>query len=596
MSGPTSSTTAATATTAATPTTVTTATTATVRRVAGPLVEVDGLVGVTMGEVVRLGAQRIPAEVVGLAGGRARVQAYEYTGGLRPGAPVAATGDRLAAVLGPGLLGSTFDGLLRPLSGADVWLTPARGDPPGSSWDWLPRVDEGSRVSPGDLLGVVPVTGPLEHRVVVPPGVHGTVAALRPAGQRPVAPGQPVATVGGTPVGLTQRWPVRVPRPFRERVPEVVPLLTGQRVLDLLYPIASGSAAAVPGGFGTGKTLLLQQIAKWSDADVVVYVGCGERGNEMAEVLDELAQVPDGRTGGRLADRTVIIANTSNMPMMAREASIHTGITVAEYFRDMGYHAVVIADSTSRWAEALREFANRTGDLPAEEGYPASLASELAAFYERAGRVVTLGGAVASTTVVGAVSPPGGDLTEPVTTATQRFVRALWQLDRDLAYARHYPAVSWVGSFARDVDQVSAWYAAHGDPGWGPRRAAAVELLAEADRLASLAEVIGTSSLPAHERMVLLGGRLLRDAVLAQNALVPNDASCSPDKGAALLDAVLDVVGASQRVVGAGVAATTVEQLDLADLVRVREEVAPDDAAGVLRRRDEVVARLEALP
>lgn len=564
-----------------------------VRRVAGPLVEVDGLEGVTMGEVVRLGAQGIAAEVVGLAGGRARVQAYEYTGGLRPGAAVTATGDRLAALLGPGLLGGTFDGLLRPLTGADVWLTPVRSRQDGRAWSWRPAVRDGAEVAPGDVLGVVPGTGPLEHRVVVPPGVGGRVEAVA-AG--PVVPDQPVATVGGTQVRVVEHWPVRLPRPFRERVAEIVPLHTGQRVLDLLYPIASGSAAAVPGGFGTGKTLLLQQIAKWSDADVVVYVGCGERGNEMAEVLDELAQVPDERTGGRLADRTVIIANTSNMPMMAREASIHTGITVAEYYRDMGYHAVVIADSTSRWAEALREFANRTGDLPAEEGYPASLASELAAFYERAGRVVTTGGAVASVTVIGAVSPPGGDLTEPVTTATQRFVRALWQLDRDLAYARHYPAVSWVGSFARDVDRIAAWHVAHGDPTWGARRAAAVELLAEADRLASLAEVIGTSSLPAHERMVLLGGRLLRDAVLAQNALVPNDASCTAEKGAALLGAVLDVVGAAQRVVASGVAATTVEQTDLADLVRVREEVPPDGAAGVARRRDEVVARLAALP
>ncbi len=303
----------------------------------------------------------------------------------------------------------------------------------------------------------------------------------------------------------------------------------------------------------------------------------------------------DDRTGGRLVDRTVIIANTSNMPMMAREASVHTGITVAEFYRDMGYDAVVIADSTSRWAESLREFANRNGDLPAEEGYPANLASELAAFYERAGRVTTLGGQPASATVIGAVSPPGGDMTEPVTTDTQRFVRSLWLLDRDLAYSRHYPAVSWHGSFARDVDAIGAWRATHGDPEWTQRRARAAALLAEADRLASLAEIIGTGSLPGHERMVLLGGRLLRDGVLLQNALSANDGFCSPEKGAALLGLVLDVIDACQRRVEAGVAATTIEEADLGAVLRAREEVGPSDAAGVTGRRQEVLAMLEAL-
>jgi len=294
-----------------------------------------------------------------------------------------------------------------------------------------------------------------------------------------------VARIGDHEVQLAQRWPVRRPRPFQDRLSEVVPLHTGQRVLDLMYPLARGAAAAVPGGFGTGKTLLLQQIAKWGDADVIVYVGCGERGNEMADVLDSLSKEVDARTGGRLIDRTVIIANTSNMPMMARESSIYTGITVAEFYRDMGYDVIVIADSTSRWAEALREFANRNGDLPAEEGYPANLASQLAAFYERAGRVTTLGGRTASVTVIGAVSPPGGDMTEPVTTDTQRFVRSLWLLDRDLAYSRHYPAVSWTGSFARDAQALGLWHDDNGNPGWAQQRSQAMALLAEADRLMS---------------------------------------------------------------------------------------------------------------
>jgi len=374
-----------------------------------------------------------------------------------------------------------------------------------------------------------------------------------------------------------------------------VPLHTGQRVLDLMYPLARGAAAAVPGGFGTGKTMLLQQIAKWSDADVIVYVGCGERGNEMADVLDGLSRLVDERTGGKLIDRTVIIANTSNMPMMAREASIYTGICVAEYYRDMGYDVVVIADSTSRWAEALREFANRNGDLPAEEGYPANLASELAAFYERAGRVTTLGGRTASVTVIGAVSPPGGDMTEPVTTDTQRFVRCLWMLDRDLAYSRHYPAVSWTGSFTRDDEALGRWHTANGDPGWSRRRARAAALLAEADRLGDLAEIIGTNSLPGYERMVLLGGRLLRDGVLMQNALSANDGFCSAEKGAALLDLVLDVVDTCQHLVEQGVPATTIEQADHGPVLRAREETGPTDAAGVSARKAEIVRGLEEL-
>ncbi|XTR52302.1 V-type ATP synthase subunit A [Pseudarthrobacter sp. So.54] len=439
----------------------------------------------------------------------------------------------------------------------------------------------------------MPDSGSVVHRVLVPAGVSGELSWLAPEGRAHVL--DTVAVVDGLDVALSEQCAVRRPRPFRARHTGTVPLHTGQRVLDLMFPVVRGAAAAVPGGFGTGKTMMLQQIAKWSDADVIVYVGCGERGNEMADVLDGLSQLEDGRTGGKLIDRTVIIANTSNMPMMAREASIFTGITVAEYYRDMGYDVVVIADSTSRWAEALREFANRNGDLPAEEGYPANLASELASFYERAGRVTTLGGKTASVTVIGAVSPPGGDMTEPVTTDTQRFVRSLWMLDRDLAYSRHYPAVSWTGSFARDAEAIGAWHGDNGDPGWAARRARAAALLAESDRLAELAEIIGASSLPGHERMVLLGGRLLRDGVLMQNALSANDAFCSPEKGAALLDLVLDVVDACQKLVERGVAATTVEQSDLSPVLRAREETGPSDAAAVKARSSEVLKVLEAL-
>jgi len=568
-------------------------------RVTGPLVEVAGIASASMMEVMMVGPQRISAETVAIVGDRVTLQAYEYTGGLAVGAAVEPTGEPLSGLLGPGLLGNVFDGLMRPLSSASRWLKsdrpPATQDPSVLDRDWtfIPRAEAGSTVAPGSIVGTVPNAGSVEHRVLVPWGVAGEVTWVAPKGR--VHALDVVARVGDQEVRLAEIWPIRRPRPFRERLTDAVPLHTGQRVMDLLYPLARGAAAAVPGGFGTGKTMLLQQVAKWSDADVIVYVGCGERGNELADVLDELSTLVDTRAGGNLIDRTVIIANTSNMPMMARESSIYTGITVAEFYRDMGYNVVVIADSTSRWAEALREFANRNGDLPAEEGYPAHLASALAAFYERAGRVITLGGSTASVTVIGAVSPPGGDMTEPVTTDTLRFVRSLWLLDRDLAYSRHYPAVSWTGSFARDVDELGRWHAEQGDPGWARRRGRATALLAEADRLSSLAEIIGQSSLPGHERMVLLGGRLLRDGVLLQSALSANDSFCSAAKASALLEMVLDVVDACQRLVARGVAATTVEDLDFGPALRARDELGPGDAEGVRSRHVEFLQELERL-
>jgi V/A-type H+-transporting ATPase subunit A len=351
----------------------------------------------------------------------------------------------------------------------------------------------------------------------------------------------------------------------------------------------------VPGGFGTGKTVLLQQLAKWCDADVIVYVGCGERGNEMAEIVAEFAELDDPRTGGRLAERTVIVANTSNMPMMAREASIYTGVTVGEFYRDMGYHAVVIADSTSRWAEALREFASRSGAMPAEEGYPPELASALAAFYERSGVMITPDGARGSVTLVGAVSPPGGDFAEPVTAFSERFVRCRWALDRDLAYGRHYPAVSWSGSFSRDLDIVADHNSRSGDAQWIRRRGRAAELLAESDRLGDLAELMGTSALPGEQRAVLLGGRLLREAVLQQSSRSPTDAYCSERKTAALTDAVLDVVAAGVDAVRDGLPADVLERADHAPLVRIRDETGPDDAAGVREQAERALALVRGL-
>jgi V/A-type H+-transporting ATPase subunit A len=559
-----------------------------VRRVNGPVVEVE-LTGLAMADLIEVGGRNLPAEVVALNGDRATAQAYEYTGALAPGDPARSLGRPLSVRLGPGLTGQVFDGLLRPLGDTGTWLEAGSGQVSrGRAWAFEPRAEVGQVLAAGSVLGEISDAGPVAHRVLVPAGVAGPVAHLRGAG--PCGEDEPIATVGGVEVPLFAWWPVRRPRPYQDRLQAAAPLVTGQRVLDALYPVALGGTAAVPGGFGTGKTVLLQQIAKWCRADVIVYVGCGERGNELADVITEFAELSDPRTGGRLTDRTVIIANTSNMPIMAREASIYAGATVAEYYRDMGHDVVVIADSTSRWAEALREFASRTGALPAEEGYPAGLGSALAAFYERAGQVSTLGGWRGSVTIVGAVSPPGGDMTEPVTAHTQRFVRTLWTLDRELAYARHYPAVGWTGSYCRDVSPAGAWHTANGDPEWAPRRARIIALLAEADRLASLAELIGVTALPGHERITLLGGRLLRESVLQQNALSTVDAFSSPERTAALADAVLGVIDRAQELVAKGTAPQAVEEVDFAPLVRARETTNADDGAAAVR------AAMEALP
>ncbi|MEU6526817.1 V-type ATP synthase subunit A [Streptomyces sp. NPDC046924] len=560
-------------------------------RVAGPLVEAEYTGGTAMHDLVFLGEAGLPGEVVAISGGTVTVQVYEYTGGLAPGDPARPGAGPLSARLGPGLLGGVFDGLLRPLSGAGDRLAPGTNRSAGEERDWpfVPGVEEGARVAEGEALGEVRGAGPVRVRVLVPPGVTGVVERIAPEGTRPQE--AVVARVDGTDVRIGTTWPVRRPRPVRERGGEPEALSTGQRVIDLLFPVARGGTVAVPGGFGTGKTMLLQQIAKWCDADVIVYVGCGERGNEMADVIAELPELEDPRTGGRLADRTVTIANTSNMPMMAREASIHTGTTVAEYFRDMGLDVVVIADSTSRWAEALREFASRTGELPAEEGYPAGLASAIAAFYERAGAVTTLGGERGSVTVIGAVSPPGGDMTEPVTAHTERFVRCLWSLDRDLAYARHYPALSWSGSFSRDAAALTARQAAD-DPARPARRARVAALLAEADRLAALVDLIGITALPDRERVGVLAGRLVREGLLQQSALSAEDAYCGADKTAALVDAVLAVVDRCRELVDSGTPAAVLEDVDFGPVLRAREEVGPHDTEGVRARRDALLTRL----
>jgi V/A-type H+-transporting ATPase subunit A len=552
-----------------------------------------------MFDVMLVGDRRLPGEVIELNGEQATIQVYEYTGGLAPDDPVYPTGLALSADLGPELLGGVFDGLLRSLERGEDLLSPGTtpmGLPHERSWRFDPSVTEGDQLDPGAILGVVsPTDGPgaVTLRALAPPTVKGKLEWLAPAAN--YRSDDTIAVIGGVDVAMTHRWPARLARPTTTRLTAVEPLITGQRVLDFLYPIAKGSTAAIPGGFGTGKTVMLQQIAKWCTVDVIVYVGCGERGNEMADVAAELAALEDPRTGRALLERVVLIANTSNMPVMAREASIYMGVTAAEYFRDMGLDVVVIADSTSRWAEATREVSSRMRQLPAEEGYPAGLASSLAAFYERAGRFVTLGGGEGTVSILGAVSPQGGDMSEPVTAHTRRFVRAVWSLDRDLAYARHYPAVTWRESFTRDADAVGDWYRNAGDPEWSERRRQTLALLAEAEHLESIVQLIGSGALPDRERIVLLTARLLSEGVLQQNALVENDATSSPGKTRALIDLVLSVHEACERLLANRVPASVIEEADLSIGFRARQAVPPDGEQAVRDVTAELVARLEAL-
>lgn len=565
----------------------------TVVRVNGPVVHLTGLGGGSRFEFVEVGEQRLPGEILTVDHDLAVAQLYEYAGGLQVGAPAWATGHPLTVELGPGLLGGIYDGLLRPLENADVFLSP-RGLTRRASErvEFEPVAQLGDELGPGDTLGQVAVTGDLDHIVLVPTGVGGRLEHI--AGPGRYEDTANVATVNGLDVSLTGEWPIRQPRPYRSRNQERAPFRTGQRVLDVLAPISRGSSATVIGGFGEGKTMLLEQIAKWSDADVIIYVGCGERGNELTDLIHELTQLTDPRTGRRLMERSIILANTSNMPVMAREASIYTAVTVAEFYRDMGYHAVIIADSTSRWAEAQRELASRIGAIPAEEGFPADLPASLAAFYQRAGRVTTLSGSDGTVTIVTSVSPPGGDVTEPVSAHTQRFVQAVWSLDRDLAYARHYPAVSWRTSFSRDSDAIAHWHAAHGDPDWATRRSRLHALMAEADRLEGIADLVGLTALPAEERLTLLTSRLIREAILQQSALSDNDASCASTKQAALAEAVLAVHDTALELSRAGVPASIIEEFDYGPLIRAKDTTAPDDAAGVAHITNELTNAMKA--
>ena len=520
-------------------------------KVSGPLVVADGMADASMADVVRVGPQHLIGEILNMTGERASIQVYEETSGLGPGAEVSTTGAPLSVELGPGLIENIYDGIQRPLEeivrrvGANI--TRGIQVPPldrEKLWAFTPTAAAGDAVTGGDVLGTVPETESVLHKIMVPNGVAGTVEWLAEAG--PYSITQPIArirTADGAVRELTmvQKWPVRVGRPYQKKFPPEKPLQSGQRVIDTMFPIAKGGTAAVPGPFGSGKTVVQHQLAKWADVDIVVYIGCGERGNEMTDVLREFPELTDPRTGESLMKRTVLIANTSDMPVAAREASVYTGITIAEYFRDMGYDVAVIADSTSRWAEALREMSGRLEEMPGEEGYPAYLASRLAQFYERAGVVQCMGTEErsGSLTAVGAVSPPGGDLSEPVAQATMRIVKVFWSLDASLAYRRHFPAINWLNSYSLYLDAVTPWFDEHMGPDFMKNRNRAMHLLQEENELNEIVQLVGKDSLSPKDQLTLEIARMLREDFLQQNAFMDVDAYSSFDRQMRLLALIL---------------------------------------------------------
>ncbi|HVP66732.1 MAG TPA: V-type ATP synthase subunit A [Anaeromyxobacteraceae bacterium] len=578
-----------------------------VTRVAGPTATVRGLSGVALNELVLVGEERLLGEVVRIEGDLATVQVYEDTSGLRPGEPAASTGGPLAAELGPGLLGLVLDGVQRPLAA----LAAREGDflARGATMPALdrrrrfrfePALRAGDELRGGEVMGLAtPVDGApgSTEKVLVPPGARGRVADVGPGELSVDDPA--VRLEGGGSLSLVHRWPVRRPRPVRRRLSPDVPFLTGQRVLDCFFPVACGGTAIVPGGFGTGKTVLEQSLAKHAAADVIVYVGCGERGNEMAEVLDEFPRLSDPRSGRPLLERTVLVVNTSNMPVAAREASIYFGVTLAEYFRDQSLQVALMIDSTSRWAEALREISSRLEEMPGEEGYPTSLASRVAQFYERAGRAVPLSGqGEGAVTIVGAVSPPGGDFSEPVTQSSLRASGALWALSADLAHRRHFPAVDWGLSFSLDAPRLEAWFRREAGDDWVSLRDEAMRLMQRERELLEIAQLVGVEALQDAERVVIESARLLREGFLRQSAFLAADASSPPSKTVAMLRAFLHFHRRAEDAVRRGVLLRTILDAHLDGHLLRLPEAAPDEAPAaaeaLTRAIDEAFAGLEA--
>jgi len=531
-------------------------------------------------EAVSVGPRRLLGEVIQLKGEELVAQVYEDTTGLEPGDEISGTGRALSVNLGPGLLGGIFDGLLRPLTGGDDFQVQAGFIADAAcQFRFSPTAATGDELAAGTELGSV--FAARDQPVLVPPGSGGRLEWIAPEGEHAEdAVIARLVAADGTrrEVAMRQPWPVRTSRPSRARLPASGPMITGQRILDTLFPVARGSRAALPGGFGTGKTVLQEALAKWCDADVIVYVGCGERGNEMAEVLDEFPRLEDPRTGRPLAERTVIIANTSNMPVAAREASIYTAISVGEFFRDQGLHVALMADSTSRWAEALREVSGRLGELPGEAGYPAYLSSRLAEFYERAARVTTLGGREGSVTIIGAVSPPAGDFSEPVTLHTKRYVRCFWALDRQRAQARFYPAIHPLQSYSADADTLAEWWKRSGNPDWLVQRQRVLSLLEQQSHLERMARIVGRDALPAQQQLKLLCADLVNDGFLRQSSFSKVDRYCSPARQAAMISILLAFMDRAEAAVQSGISPARLAEMPIVrQLQRLGEEFGEND-------------------
>jgi V/A-type H+/Na+-transporting ATPase subunit A len=559
----------------------------------GPLVKVR-LPHVRTGEQVSIGSLALTGEVLGRKGDEAIVQVYESTETVRPGDNVIPLGHPLSVELGPGLMGRIFDGVQRPLDE----ISRLYGDtiPRGINvtsldrevlWRFMPRpgLTVGEEVSQGFSLGEVPETESIVHHILVPPGINGKLVELASAGEYHVDDTIAVlrdAQGAEHRLQLFHRWPVRVPRPHMRRIHTSEPLLSGQRILDLFYPVLKGGKAAIPGPFGAGKTILQHQIARWSNADIVIYVGCGERGNELVDILNSFPALKDPYSGRSLMERTLLVANTSNMPVVAREASIYVGVTIAEYYRDQGYHVVMVADSTSRWAEALREVGGRLGEMPVEEGYPAYLASRLASFYERAGKVETFSGRRGSVTLIGAVSPPGGDFSEPVTSHTKEIVRAFWALSKELADARHYPAIAWSDSFSGYIDDVARWWEEHVSTKWAQYRADALELLGQADELDRIVNLVGPEALSAQQRWILEMARLIREGLLQQNAIDDIDSYASAAKQFQLLKLMHDTWKQGESLLSSGVPVQVLLEIpELTRIVRARSQYGNDEVDAI---------------
>ncbi len=567
-------------------------------RVAGPVVTITGIKP-RMYDVVKVGHEGLMGEVIRIEGDKSTVQVYEDTSGIKPGEPVENTGMSLSVELGPGLLESIYDGIQRPLKVLQEKMgdfiqrgVSANGLDRDKKWDFKPVVNIGDKVKGGEVIGLVQETENIEHKIMVPPNMSGTVSEIK-SGRFTVD--ETVCVLSdGTELQLMQKWPVRAPRPVSKKLLPKTPLITGQRILDGLFPVAKGGTAAIPGPFGSGKTVTQQQLAKWSDTDIVVYIGCGERGNEMADVLNEFPELQDPKTGRPLMERTVLIANTSNMPVAAREASVYTGITIAEYYRDMGYDVSLMADSSSRWAEAMREISSRLEEMPGEEGYPAYLSARLSEFYERAGYVQSLAGVNGSITVIGAVSPPGGDFSEPVTQNTLRIVKVFWALDAKLAQRRHFPSINWLTSYSLYTKSLSGWFSENVAPDWNDLRDNAMDLLQRESELQEIVQLVGSDALPEDQQLILEICRMIREYFLQQNAYHPVDTYCPFDKQYKLLKAISKYSDMATTALTAGVPMKDILALQSKDeLAKVKFEENFDEVLdAVLKKMDSEFAQL----